>query len=148
MTWVFFRAENRIGRIFVLAWALNSSWELTLAHISFETAEFQCDGTSGDWTQFLCTQSQNSTMELTRLCPRLMKNLQLIVFKAAFDKKGHEDGRAYPDHGQSSFSKPWDDFSMTFPLSVFSLPRGSNPVLLRQMQGPYHWATDFVEQPA
>ena len=91
-------------------------------------------------------------MELTRLCPRLMKNLQLIVFKAAFDKKGHEDGRAPIQImvivQYLSFSKPWDDFSMTCPLTGFSLPRGSNPVLLRQMQGPYHWANDFVEQPA
>ena len=66
--------------------------DLDLPHFSFDTAEFQCDGTSGDWTQFLWTQSQNSTMELTRLCARLMKNLQLIVFKAAFDKKAMKMG--------------------------------------------------------
>ena len=53
----------------------------------FEKAELKLNGTSRDRTQILCTETQNSTPELTRLCPRLMINLQFIVFKASFDKK-------------------------------------------------------------
>ena len=45
------------------------------------------NGTSGDRTQILCTETQNSTPELTRLCPRLIINLEFLVFKASFDKK-------------------------------------------------------------
>ena len=62
------------------------NWRLWVSFF-FKKAELKLNGTSGDRTQILCTETQNSTPELTRLCPRLIINLEFLVFKASFDKK-------------------------------------------------------------
>ena len=60
----------------------------------FWIAEFsRCDGTSGFWTLILCSQSQNITSELSRLCPQQNINLHFLAFKTAVDIKAMNKGK-------------------------------------------------------